>query len=79
MLVDRVGMLVQTSRAVCSLEASKEICSLEEQLHSVASQRDSLTMQLSNAQEQCSQYAVQLQNLQLVLEQFQRGKTEQPY
>lgn len=57
----------------CSMEASKQISSLEEQLHSVAAQRDEISLQLSDTQDQCTQYNTQLSNLELVLEQFQAG------
>jgi len=57
-----------------SLESSRQIASLEEQLHGLANQREQLSLQVAASQEQCSQYYTQLQNLQLVLEQFQAGK-----
>ena len=57
-----------------SRQASHQLESLQEQLHSVASQRDSAVLQLATAQEQAQQYAVALNNLQMVLEQFQRGQ-----
>lgn len=56
------------------MDASKQISSLEDQLHAIASQRDTALLQLSASQEQCAQYSTQLGNLQLVLEQFQAGK-----
>lgn len=56
-----------------SRQASQQMESLQEQLHSLASQRDEAVMQLAAAQEQVQQYATSLDNLQMVLEQFQRG------
>lgn len=49
--------------------------SLQEQLNGVVRQRDEALLQLSTAQDQVNQYAVSLSNLQMVLEQFQQGKS----
>ncbi|XP_052106690.1 thyroid receptor-interacting protein 11-like [Mytilus californianus] len=57
--------------------AVHQVESLQQQLHTVASQRDQAYLQLSSLQDQCQQYAVSLSNLQLVLEQFQREKDTQ--
>ena len=56
-----------------SLEASRQIGSLEDQLNSVMSERDDIIVQLSASQDQVQQQEQQLNNLQLVLEQFQAG------
>lgn len=55
-------------------QASQQLDSLQEQLHSLASQRDEAVMQQAATQEQVQQYATSLDNLQMVLEQFQRGR-----
>ena len=62
-----------TSATSFSRQASHQLESIQEQLHHVASQRDNAVLQLASAQEQAQQYAVALNNLQMVLEQFQRG------
>lgn len=49
--------------------------SLQEQLNGVIKQRDEALLQLRATQEQLNQYAMSLSNLQMVLEQFQQGKT----
>lgn len=58
-----------------SQQASLQVESLQEQLNVMARQRDEALLQLHAAQEQVNQYAVSLSNLQMVLEQFQQGKT----
>lgn len=58
-----------------SQQASLQVESLQEQLNGVIKQRDEALMQLRTAQEQVNQYAMSLTNLQMVLEQFQQGKT----
>ena len=59
---------------VCfSQQAAQKVESLQQQLHSIAAQRDAAYMQVASLQEQCQQYATSLSNLQLVLEQFQKG------
>ena len=59
---------------VCfSQQAAQQVESLQQQLHSIAAQRDAAYMQVASLQEQCQQYATSLSNLQLVLEQFQKG------
>lgn len=63
---------------VCSQQASLQVESLQEQLNVMARQRDEALLQLHAAQEQVNQYAVSLSNLQMVLEQFQQGKTRTP-
>nr|XP_006817036.1 PREDICTED: thyroid receptor-interacting protein 11-like [Saccoglossus kowalevskii] len=57
-----------------SQEVSKQVESLQEELHAIASQRDQAVMQLAAAQEQTQQYAASLNNLQMVLEQFQQER-----
>lgn len=57
-----------------SQQASQQTASLQQQLHLLAGQRDQAYLQVSSLQDQCQQYAVSLNNLQLVLEQFQQGR-----
>lgn len=52
-----------------------QVESLQEQLSGVVKQRDDALTQLRTSQEQVNQYAVSLSNLQMVLEQFQQGKS----
>lgn len=59
-----------------SRQVNQQIDNLQEQLHSVAGQRDEAVMQVAAAQEQAQQYATSLDNLQMVLEQFQRGRID---
>lgn len=56
-----------------SRQASVQIENLQEQLQAIAAQRDRAVMDLASIQEQAHQYQTSLSNLQLVLEQFQRG------
>lgn len=58
-----------------SQHASMQVESLQEQLNGVVKQRDNALIHLRTSQEQVNQYAVSLSNLQMVLEQFQQGKT----
>ena len=51
-----------------------QIENLQKQLQAFAAQRDRAVMDLTIYQEQADQYQTSLNNLQLVLEQFQRGK-----
>lgn len=51
-----------------------QVESLQEQLNLVTTQRDETMLQLTLSQDQVKQYAISLTNLQMVLEQFQRGK-----
>ncbi|XP_062621863.1 thyroid receptor-interacting protein 11-like isoform X2 [Saccostrea cucullata] len=60
-----------------SQQASQQTESLQQQLHLLAGQRDQAYLQVAALQEQCQQYAVSLNNLQLVLEQFQQEKDAQ--
>ncbi|KAK3749493.1 hypothetical protein QZH41_013466 [Actinostola sp. cb2023] len=60
-----------------SRQTSQQLDSLQEQLHAVAGQRDEAVMQCAAVQEQAQQYATSLDNLQMVLEQFQREKEAQ--
>ena len=46
---------------------------LQEQLISITAHRDELQAQLEQSQEQTLQYIRSVENLQMVLEQFQRG------
>ncbi|XP_067848080.1 thyroid receptor-interacting protein 11 [Heptranchias perlo] len=55
-----------------SHQASLQVESLQEQLQTIAKQRDEAVMQLNMSQEQVKQYAVSLTNLQMVIEQFQQ-------
>ncbi|XP_048586142.1 thyroid receptor-interacting protein 11-like isoform X2 [Nematostella vectensis] len=60
-------------------QASQQVESLQEQLHAISGHRDEAVMQLAAVQEQAQQYATSLDNLQMVLEQFQREKDAQLY
>ncbi|XP_023286052.1 thyroid receptor-interacting protein 11-like [Seriola lalandi dorsalis] len=66
--------LATSSSAVekSSQQATMQVESLQEQLSGAVKQRDDLLAQLRTSQEQVSQYAVSLSNLQMVLEQFQQ-------
>ncbi|KAG1653572.1 Thyroid receptor-interacting protein 11 [Nymphon striatum] len=55
-------------------QATLQVESLKEQLHSLADQRDNGLLQLSNSDSQIQQLNTSLNNLQLVLEQFQQEK-----
>lgn len=46
---------------------------LQEQLMNMTAHRDELLAQLEQSQEQSLQYTRSVENLQMVLEQFQRG------
>ena len=65
------------SFVILSRQASAQIENLQEQLQAIAAQRDRAVMDLALSQEQVDQYQTSLNNLQLVLEQFQRGKIVQ--
>ncbi len=56
-----------------------QVESLQEQLSGVVKQRDDALIHLRTSQEQVNQYAVSLSNLQMVLEQFQQGKSAASY
>ena len=71
--IDEFYFFVEFCNFVDSLEASRQIGSLEDQLNSVMSERDDIIVQLSASQDQVQQQEQQLSNLQLVLEQFQAG------
>lgn len=58
---------------VCSQQANQQTESLQQQLHMLAGQRDQAYLQVASLQDQLQQYAVSLNNLQMVLEQFQQG------
>ncbi|XP_078090442.1 thyroid receptor-interacting protein 11 isoform X3 [Mustelus asterias] len=66
--------LTSSSCAVenASHQASLQVESLQEQLQTIAKQRDEAMMQLNVSQEQVKQYAMSLTNLQMVIEQFQQ-------
>ncbi|XP_051870745.1 thyroid receptor-interacting protein 11 isoform X2 [Pristis pectinata] len=66
--------LASSSCAVesASHQASLQVESLQEQLQTIAKQRDEAVIQLSASQEQVKQYAMSLTNLQMVIEQFQQ-------
>ena len=69
--------LKSVSQSLCimfSRQASVQIENLQEQLQTIAAQRDRAVMDLASSQEQAHQYQTSLNNLQLVLEQFQRGR-----
>lgn len=58
---------------VCSQQANQQTESLQQQLHMLAGQRDQAYLQVASLQDQLQQYVVSLNNLQMVLEQFQQG------
>uniref|UniRef100_A0A4W5QRG4 Uncharacterized protein n=1 Tax=Hucho hucho TaxID=62062 RepID=A0A4W5QRG4_9TELE len=58
-----------------SHQASLQVESLQEQLSGTVRQRDEALTQLGAARDQVNQYVVSLSNLQMVIEQFQQGKT----
>ncbi|XP_022332079.2 uncharacterized protein LOC111129874 isoform X5 [Crassostrea virginica] len=60
-----------------SQQANQQTESLQQQLHMLAGQRDQAYLQVASLQDQCEQYARSLNNLQLVLEQFQQEKDAQ--
>jgi len=62
---------------ILSRQASVQIENLQEQLQAFAAQRDRAVMDLALSQEKVDQYQTSLNNLQLVLEQFQKGKIVQ--
>lgn len=62
---------------VYSQQANQQTESLQQQLHMLAGQRDQAYLQVASLQDQCEQYARSLNNLQLVLEQFQQGGQSQ--
>ena len=57
----------------CSAEAAQQVSNLRQEISEACDQRDAALQQLATAQEQATQYSAQLQNLQMVLEQFQHG------
>ena len=60
---------------VCfSEQANAQVENLQRQLLALAEQRDAAVLQLASAQDTANQYAASLNNLQMVLEQFQQGK-----
>lgn len=60
-----------------SQQANQQTESLQQQLHMLAGQRDQAYLQVASLQDQLQQYAVSLNNLQMVLEQFQQEKDGQ--
>lgn len=60
-----------------SQQANQQTESLQQQLHMLAGQRDQAYLQVASLQDQLQQYAVSLNNLQMVLEQFQQEKDAQ--
>ncbi|KAK7504790.1 hypothetical protein BaRGS_00003818, partial [Batillaria attramentaria] len=78
-LADAEEKLLSSASQVqsASQQASQQVESLQQQLHTIAAQRDAAYMQVASLQEQCQQYASSLSNLQLVLEQFQKEKDSQ--
>ena len=57
-----------------SNQSSFQIQNLQQQLFAVASQRDDAVSKLSQVQDKAHQTEAALNNLQMVLEQLQRGK-----
>lgn len=66
-----------TAVQAANQQALRQVESLQTQLHVMAEQRDDALLQLSNAQESANQYLTSLQNLQMVLEQFQMERETQ--
>ncbi|ESO96444.1 hypothetical protein LOTGIDRAFT_115668 [Lottia gigantea] len=60
-----------------SHQLTLQIEELKYQLQVVSSQRDAAYSQVTSMQDQCQQYASSLANLQLVLEQFQQGTSNE--
>ena len=56
-----------------SRTASMKMENLQEQLINVTAHRDEVQAQFEESQEQALQYMRSVENLQMVLEQFQRG------
>ena len=56
-----------------SRTASMKMENLQEQLINITAHRDEVQAQLEQSQEQTLQYMRSVENLQMVLEQFQRG------
>ena len=63
----------KTSLVVCSHHQKQKLFDLQQQLHVMAQQRDDAVMKLANTQEDLEQTNHELSNLQMVLEQFQKG------
>jgi len=56
-----------------SQESQKKVDSLTKQLYSIAQQRDNISLQLNTVLEEKDQLQHQVTNLQMVLEEFQKG------
>ena len=56
-----------------SQESQEKVDSLTEQLYSIAQQRDTISLQLNTVLEEKDQLQHQVTNLQMVLEEFQKG------
>lgn len=71
--------MMSSSAAVLNArcDVTKQLDSLQLQLHLVTEQRDSTTQQLKAAEETISNYSSSLANLQMVLEQFQDERQHQ--
>ena len=67
------GLMYWVFVVTFSRQASVQIENLQEQLQALAAQRDRAVMDLASSQEAAHQYQSSVNNLQLVLEQFQRG------
>ncbi|XP_048733760.1 thyroid receptor-interacting protein 11-like isoform X4 [Ostrea edulis] len=76
-VAEETAMSSSSQMETASQQASQQTASLQQQLHLLAGQRDQAYLQVSSLQDQCQQYAVSLNNLQLVLEQFQQEKDAQ--
>ena len=57
----------------CSHQRDQEVVSLQQQLQVLAQQRDDAVFKLSTTQDEMEQTQHELSNLQMVLEQFQKG------
>ena len=61
------------SLTACSYQRDQQLTTLQQQLQALSLQRDDAVLNLSSTQEDLEQTRHELGNLQLVLEQFQKG------
>lgn len=72
-LVNLSCSMTQLFPEYCSQENHQKIDQLTEQLYATAQQKDSISLQLNAEQEKNDQLHHQVANLQMVLEEFQKG------
>lgn len=58
----------------CSIRTNQQVDSLQEQIRLISIERERLQKKLSQSEDQVQHHAVALRNLQVVLEQFQKGE-----